>query len=215
MSTRRSAIPNGRLELGYTGCYSCPWGGCGYAFRDKDGRGKPLGQLRCTEAIPVAAGDRRQTGENVGRVAPASRLDAQRAPGPFSDANLWFQGSRRPLSSDARRPHRGGHRRGLERLRQAAEFTARPHEPGRLPLDARWATPSPTAGATSSRTSSARPRRTTTTAPSAASATRPSITAAVRVAGTFPARTSLPASCVSPHPTSARRTSAAPAPRPS
>ena len=79
----------GRLELGYTGCYSCPWGGCGYAFRDKDGRGKPLGQLRCTEAIPVSQ-ESAANGEYVGRVH-LKRLTLNERLG-LSDGNLWFQG---------------------------------------------------------------------------------------------------------------------------
>ena len=74
---------NGKLELGYSSCYSCPWGGCGYTVRYKDGSRVGLGNLRCTEAIPVAA-EIAQTGENVGRTH-LRRLG-------LSDANMWFQG---------------------------------------------------------------------------------------------------------------------------
>lgn len=80
---------DGNLELGYTGCYSCPWGGCGYSFRYKDGSHKPLGQLRCTEAIPVSL-ESAQTGEYVGN-AHFARLTLNERLG-LSDGNLWFQG---------------------------------------------------------------------------------------------------------------------------
>ena len=80
---------NGKLELGYSSCYSCPWGGCGYTVRYKDGSRVGLGNLRCTEAIPVAA-EIAQTGENVGRTH-LRRLDLNERLG-LSDANMWFQG---------------------------------------------------------------------------------------------------------------------------
>lgn len=80
---------DGKLELGYSACYSCPWGGCGYTVRYKDGSRVGLGNLRCTEAIPVAA-EIAQTGENVGRTH-LKRLDLNERLG-LSDANMWFQG---------------------------------------------------------------------------------------------------------------------------
>lgn len=79
----------GKLEIGYTGCYSCPWGGCGYSVRYKDGSNLNLGQLRCTEAIPVAA-ESAQNNEYVGR-AHMKRLNLNERLG-LSDANMWFQG---------------------------------------------------------------------------------------------------------------------------
>lgn len=79
----------GTIELGYTGCYSCPWGGCGYSFRYKDHSGKPMGQMRCTEAIPVS-GEAAAEGEFVGR-AHLARLTLNERLG-LSDGNLWFQG---------------------------------------------------------------------------------------------------------------------------
>ncbi len=80
---------NGKLELGYTACYSCPWGGCGYTVRYKDGSHMSLGNLKCTEAIPVNA-EIAQTGQNVGR-AHIKRLTMNERLG-LSDANMWFQG---------------------------------------------------------------------------------------------------------------------------
>ena len=79
----------GKLELGYSSCYSCPWGGCGYTVRYKDGSRMGLGNLRCTEAIPVAA-EIAQTGENIGRTH-LKRLELNERLG-LSDANMWFQG---------------------------------------------------------------------------------------------------------------------------
>ena len=79
----------GKLELGYSSCYSCPWGGCGYTVRYKDGTGLGLGNLKCTEAIPVNA-EITQTGENVGRTH-IKRLTMNERLG-LSDCNLWFQG---------------------------------------------------------------------------------------------------------------------------
>ena len=65
--------PEGQLELGYSSCYSCPWGGCGYTVRYKDHSRTGLGNLRCTEAIPVAA-ESAANNEYVGRAHPG-RLD--------------------------------------------------------------------------------------------------------------------------------------------
>lgn len=81
--------PEGKLEIAYTGCYSCPWGGCGYGVRFKDGSGMSLGQLRCTEAIPVSA-ESAACGEYVGR-AHMKRLTLNERLG-LSDCNTWFQG---------------------------------------------------------------------------------------------------------------------------
>lgn len=81
--------PNGQLELGYSACRGCPWGGCGYTVRYKDGSRMGLGNLKCTEAIPVTA-EIVQTGENVGRTH-LRRLDLNERLG-LSDANMWFQG---------------------------------------------------------------------------------------------------------------------------
>lgn len=80
---------NGKLKIGYTGCYSCPWGGCGYSVRYKDGTNFNLGQLKCTEAIPVSA-ESAQTGEYVGRTH-LKRLTLNERLG-LSDGNMWFQG---------------------------------------------------------------------------------------------------------------------------
>lgn len=79
----------GKLEIGYTGCYSCPWGGCGYSVKYKDGSSLNMGQLRCTEAIPVS-GESAQTGEYVGRTH-LKRLTLNERLG-LSDGNMWFQG---------------------------------------------------------------------------------------------------------------------------
>ncbi|MEE8716488.1 MAG: aldehyde ferredoxin oxidoreductase N-terminal domain-containing protein [Coriobacteriales bacterium] len=81
--------PNGKLELGYSSCYGCPWGGCGYTVRYKDGTGVNMGNLKCTEAIPVSA-ELAQTGQNVGR-AHLKRLSLNERLG-LSDANTWFTG---------------------------------------------------------------------------------------------------------------------------
>lgn len=81
--------PEGELELGYSSCYSCPWGGCGYTVRYKDQSRTGLGNLRCTEAIPVAA-ESAANNEYVGR-AHLKRLDLNERLG-LSDANMWFQG---------------------------------------------------------------------------------------------------------------------------
>lgn len=81
--------PEGNLELGYSSCYSCPWGGCGYTVRYKDHSRVGLGNLRCTEAIPVSL-ESAANNEYVGR-AHMRRLDLNERLG-FSDGNLWFQG---------------------------------------------------------------------------------------------------------------------------
>lgn len=81
--------PDGKFELGYTGCYSCPWGGCGYSFRYKDKSRKPLGQLKCTEAIPMSL-ESLKNGEYVGD-AHFRRLTLNERLG-FSDCTMWFQG---------------------------------------------------------------------------------------------------------------------------
>lgn len=81
--------PEGELELGYSSCYACPWGGCGYTVRYKDHSQTGLGNLRCTEAIPVAA-ESAANNEYVGR-AHLRRLDLNERLG-LSDANMWFQG---------------------------------------------------------------------------------------------------------------------------
>lgn len=81
--------PEGQLELGYSSCYSCPWGGCGYTVRYKDHSRTGLGNLRCTEAIPVAA-ESAANNEYVGR-AHLKRLDLNERLG-LSDANMWFTG---------------------------------------------------------------------------------------------------------------------------
>ena len=81
--------PNGKLELGYSGCYGCTIGGCGYTVRYKDGTGMPIGQLKCTEAIPTN-GEMSKTGEFVGRTH-IKRLTLNERLG-FSDCTLWFQG---------------------------------------------------------------------------------------------------------------------------
>ena len=81
--------PNGQLDLGYSACRGCPWGGCGYTVRYKDGSRMGLGNLKCTEAIPVTA-EIVQTGENVGRTH-IKRLTLNERLG-LSDCNLWFQG---------------------------------------------------------------------------------------------------------------------------
>lgn len=81
--------PNGKLDLGYSACRGCPWGGCGYTVRYKDGSRMGLGNLKCTEAIPVTA-EIVQTGENVGR-AHIKRLTLNERLG-LSDCNMWFQG---------------------------------------------------------------------------------------------------------------------------
>lgn len=81
--------PNGKIELGYSGCYGCTFGGCGYTVRYKDGSAMPIGQLKCTEAIPTN-GEMTQTGEFVGRTH-VKRLTLNERLG-FSDCTLWFQG---------------------------------------------------------------------------------------------------------------------------
>lgn len=81
--------PNGKLELGYSGCYGCTFGGCGYTVRYKDGKGMSIGQLKCTEAIPTN-GEMTQMGEFVGRTH-IKRLTLNERLG-FSDCTLWFQG---------------------------------------------------------------------------------------------------------------------------
>lgn len=81
--------PNGELELGYSSCYSCPWGGCGYTVRYKDHSRTGLGNLRCTEAIPVSK-ESAANNEYVGR-AHLARLDLNERLG-LSDGNMWFQG---------------------------------------------------------------------------------------------------------------------------
>lgn len=81
--------PEGKLELGYSSCYSCPWGGCGYTVRYKDGTNVGLGNLKCTEAIPVSK-ESEQTGEYVGR-AHMKRLTLNERLG-LSDCNMWFCG---------------------------------------------------------------------------------------------------------------------------
>ena len=81
--------PDGKLELGYSACYSCPWGGCGYTVRYKDGTAMNMGNLKCTEAIPVGK-ESEKNGEYVGR-AHMARLTLNERLG-FSDANMWFNG---------------------------------------------------------------------------------------------------------------------------
>ena len=81
--------PNGKLDLGYSGCYGCTFGGCGYTVRYKDGSNISIGQFRCTEAIPTN-GEMTQTGEFVGRTH-IKRLTLNERLG-FSDCTLWFQG---------------------------------------------------------------------------------------------------------------------------
>ena len=81
--------PNGKLTVGYSGCYGCTFGGCGYTVRYKDGTSMHIGQLKCTEAIPTN-GEQTQTGEFVGRTH-VKRLTLNERLG-FSDCSLWFQG---------------------------------------------------------------------------------------------------------------------------
>ena len=81
--------PNGKLDLGYSGCYGCTFGGCGYTVRYRDGSNISIGQFRCTEAIPTN-GEMTQTGEFVGRTH-IKRLTLNERLG-FSDCTLWFQG---------------------------------------------------------------------------------------------------------------------------
>lgn len=81
--------PNGKLDLGYSGCYGCTFGGCGYTVRYRDGSNISIGQFKCTEAIPTN-GELTQTGEFVGR-AHIKRLTLNERLG-FSDCTLWFQG---------------------------------------------------------------------------------------------------------------------------
>ena len=81
--------PNGKLDLGYSGCYGCTFGGCGYTVRYKDGSNISIGQFKCTEAIPTN-GEMTQTGEFVGRTH-IKRLTLNERLG-FSDCTLWFQG---------------------------------------------------------------------------------------------------------------------------
>ncbi len=81
--------PNGKLELGYSGCYGCTFGGCGYVVRYRDGSNMSIGQLKCTEAIPIN-GELTKTGEFVGRTH-VKRLTLNERLG-FSDCSLWFQG---------------------------------------------------------------------------------------------------------------------------
>ena len=81
--------PEGKLTVGYSGCYGCTFGGCGYTVRYKDGTSMHIGQLKCTEAIPTN-GEQTQTGEFVGRTH-VKRLMLNERLG-FSDCSLWFQG---------------------------------------------------------------------------------------------------------------------------
>lgn len=81
--------PDGQYQLGYTGCPGCPIGGCGYAVRYKDGSKLSLGQLKCTEAIPIN-GELTKTGEFIGRTH-LKRLELNERLG-LSDCSMWFQG---------------------------------------------------------------------------------------------------------------------------
>lgn len=86
---KEARAEDGKIELAYTGCYSCPWGGCGYGVRYTDGSNISLGQLKCTEAIPVS-GEAAANNEYVGRVH-MKRLTLNERLG-FSDCTMWFQG---------------------------------------------------------------------------------------------------------------------------
>jgi aldehyde:ferredoxin oxidoreductase len=77
------------VRLGYSSCYSCPWGGCGFTAQFNDGFRMGMGNMKCTETIAIAP-EVDKTGEYVGRTH-YGRLNMQERLG-ISDSTLWWAG---------------------------------------------------------------------------------------------------------------------------
>lgn len=86
---KESKQENATTHVGYSSCYSCPIGGCGYSVHFSDGFRMGMGNLKCTETIALAA-EVAKTGESVGRTHYA-RLNLQERLG-LSDSTMWFAG---------------------------------------------------------------------------------------------------------------------------